>query len=166
MPDVHMRLVHYKRIANAGSERDLDELQIELIDRFGLLPAPAKTLFSITSLKLLAQRLGIAKIQAGPQGGTVRFGERSSVDPVVLLALIEDEGDSAIGSRVRSSCATRPERKRPQKRMAAVQALLAKLGAAASVALRAQAARTPARATTVRLATASEIATDAELRNG
>ena len=69
MPDVHMRLVHYKRIANAGSERELEELQIELIDRFGLLPAPAKTLFSITSLKLLAQRLGIAKIQAGAQGG-------------------------------------------------------------------------------------------------
>ncbi|HET7133181.1 MAG TPA: TRCF domain-containing protein, partial [Gammaproteobacteria bacterium] len=65
MPDVHMRLVHYKRIANAANDAELDELQIELIDRFGLLPPPLKTLFTITSLKLLAQRLGVAKIQAG-----------------------------------------------------------------------------------------------------
>ena len=128
MPDVHMRLVHYKRIANAGSERELEELQIELIDRFGLLPAPAKTLFSITSLKLLAQRLGIAKIQAGAQGGTVRFGERSSVDPLVLLALIEDDGDTyrlegPFKLRYTAKAETAAER------MAAVQALLTKLGA-------------------------------------
>ena len=128
MPDVHMRLVHYKRIANAGSERELEELQIELIDRFGLLPAPAKTLFSITSLKLLAQRLGIAKIQAGAQGGTVRFGERSSVDPLVLLALIEDDGNTyrlegPFKLRFTAKAETAAER------MAAVQALLTKLGA-------------------------------------
>ena len=53
MPDEHMRLVHYKRIANARSNAELDELQVELIDRFGLLPPPLKTLFAITSLKLL-----------------------------------------------------------------------------------------------------------------
>ena len=52
MPDVHMRLVHYKRIANARTSAELDELAIELIDRFGLLPPPLKTLFAITALKL------------------------------------------------------------------------------------------------------------------
>jgi transcription-repair coupling factor (superfamily II helicase) len=93
MPDVHMRLVHYKRIANAGSNADLDELKIELIDRFGLLPAPLKTLFSITVLKLMAQQLGIAKIQAAGEGGNIRFAERSKVDPLRLLKLIE--GDAA-----------------------------------------------------------------------
>jgi transcription-repair coupling factor (superfamily II helicase) len=91
MPDVHMRLVHYKRIANARSNAELDELQVELIDRFGLLPAPLKTLFAITSLKLLAQQLGIAKIQAGAEGGNVRFAERSKVEPTKLLKLIESE---------------------------------------------------------------------------
>jgi transcription-repair coupling factor (superfamily II helicase) len=91
MPDVHMRLVHYKRIANAISDQELEELQIELIDRFGLLPPPLKTLFAITSLKLLAQRLGIAKIQAGAESGNLRFGERSKVDPVRLIALIEKD---------------------------------------------------------------------------
>jgi transcription-repair coupling factor (superfamily II helicase) len=91
MPDVHMRLVHYKRIANARSNAELDELQVELIDRFGLLPPPLKTLFAITSLKLLAQQLGIAKIQAGPEGGNVRFAERSKIEPLKLLKLIEGE---------------------------------------------------------------------------
>ncbi|HET8697704.1 MAG TPA: TRCF domain-containing protein, partial [Gammaproteobacteria bacterium] len=91
MPDVHMRLVHYKRIANAANDADLDELQIELIDRFGLLPPPLKTLFAITSLKLLAQRLGVAKIQAGAEGGSIRFAERSKVDPIKLIKLIEGE---------------------------------------------------------------------------
>jgi transcription-repair coupling factor (superfamily II helicase) len=91
MPDVHMRLVHYKRIANARTNAELDELQVELIDRFGLLPPPLKTLFAITSLKLLAQRIGIAKIQAAAEGGNVRFGERSKVEPQRLLKLIEGE---------------------------------------------------------------------------
>jgi transcription-repair coupling factor (superfamily II helicase) len=91
MPDVHMRLVHYKRIANADSRAALDELQVELIDRFGLLPPPLKTLFAITWLKLCAQQLGIVKIQAAGEGGNIRFGERSKVDPVKLIALIEKE---------------------------------------------------------------------------
>ena len=91
MPDVHMRLVHYKRIANAASRAQLDELQAELIDRFGLLPPPLKTLFAITWLKLLAQRLGVAKIQAGAEGGSVRFAERASIDPAKLIALIESD---------------------------------------------------------------------------
>jgi transcription-repair coupling factor (superfamily II helicase) len=91
MPDVHMRLVHYKRIANAVSRAELDELQVELIDRFGLLPPPLKTLFAITWLKLLAQQLGVAKIQASAEGGNVRFAERAKVDPVRLIALIEGD---------------------------------------------------------------------------
>ena len=91
MPDVHMRLVHYKRIANARSNAELDELQVELIDRFGLLPPPLKTLFAITSLKLLAQQLGVAKIQAGAEGGSLRFAERSKIEPLKLLKLIEGE---------------------------------------------------------------------------
>jgi transcription-repair coupling factor (superfamily II helicase) len=91
MPDVHMRLVHYKRIANARSDAELDELKVELIDRFGLLPPPLKSLFTITALKLLAAELGLAKIQASGEGGSLKFAERSRIEPARLLALIESD---------------------------------------------------------------------------
>ena len=62
LPDVHARLILYKRIASAESQAALDELRVEMIDRFGLLPEPTKTLFSVTRVKLLAQELGIRKL--------------------------------------------------------------------------------------------------------
>jgi transcription-repair coupling factor (superfamily II helicase) len=91
LPDVHMRLVHYKRIAGAESEQDLEELKVELIDRFGPLPDQIRNLFAVTRLKLNAQRLGIAKVQAGSKRGVLVFGDRAAVDPVALVGLVEDE---------------------------------------------------------------------------
>ncbi len=89
LPDVHSRLILYKRIASATSEADLRELQVEMIDRFGLLPEPAKQLFRITELKLLAVPLGIRKIEAGPQGGRLVFGSEPQVDPMQIVQLIQ-----------------------------------------------------------------------------
>lgn len=94
MPDVHMRLVHYKRIASAVSAAELKELQVELIDRFGLLPPATRTLFELTRLKLLAQQLGVTKVQAENRGGTVRFGARAAIDPVALIAMVEDQPET------------------------------------------------------------------------
>jgi len=133
MPDVHMRLVHYKRIASAHSAAELDELQIELIDRFGLLPPPLKTLFAITALKLLAAELGIAKIQAGGEGGSIRFAERSRVDPKRLLELIERDAahyrlDGPYKLRFFWSL------ENPEKRIAAIEKLLRRLGGASTAA--------------------------------
>jgi transcription-repair coupling factor (superfamily II helicase) len=128
MPDVHMRLVHYKRIANAESKTALDDLQVEIIDRFGPIPEPAKTLFKVTWLKLLAQPLGIDKIQAGAQGGLLRFGERAKVDPVALISLIADEPEkfSLDGPfKLRFVSETRTDLQRIQ----AVETLLLRLGA-------------------------------------
>jgi transcription-repair coupling factor (superfamily II helicase) len=118
--------VHYKRIANARSNAELDELMVELIDRFGLLPPPLKTLFAITSLKLLAQQLGIAKIQAGTEGGNVRFAERSKVEPTKLLKLIEGEPkryrlDGAYKLRFGWQLET------PEQRLPAIEKLLKRL---------------------------------------
>jgi transcription-repair coupling factor (superfamily II helicase) len=93
MPDVHMRLVHYKRIASAATREDLEELQVEMIDRFGLLPPPLKTLFAITWIKLLAAVLGIEKVQAGAKGGVIRFGQHARVDPSSLVKLVASAPD-------------------------------------------------------------------------
>ena len=93
MPDVHMRLVHYKRIASADSKEQLQNLQVELIDRFGLLPQSTRALFAVTWLKILAHSLGVEKAQAGASGGMLRFGERAVVDPLALVNLVEDEAE-------------------------------------------------------------------------
>jgi transcription-repair coupling factor (superfamily II helicase) len=89
LPDVHLRLVLYKRIAAAATNEDLRELQVEMIDRFGLLPPPAKNLFRIAELKLAAKALGLRKIDIGPGGGSVTFEADTRVDPGTLIRYVQ-----------------------------------------------------------------------------
>ncbi len=89
LPDVHGRLVMYKRIASAADVEELRELQVEMIDRFGLLPEPARNLFAITELKLAVQPLGIRKIEVGPTGGRILFGDQPKIDPLRLIQLMQ-----------------------------------------------------------------------------
>ncbi len=91
LPDVHARLVLYKRIANAKDEEGIRALQVEMIDRFGLLPPPTKTLFAITALKLAADSLGIRKIEAGTSGGRILFKPSPNIDPVQIIFLIQQQ---------------------------------------------------------------------------
>ena len=89
LPDVHMRLLMYKRIASAANTDELRELEIESIDRFGLLPDSAKYLFEISRLKLRAQPLGIQKIDIDDDGGLVRFIQNPPLDISEIIALIQ-----------------------------------------------------------------------------
>ena len=89
LPDVHTRLTLYKRIASARNEDQLRDLQVEMIDRFGLLPEPTKTLFALSSLKLMATPLGIRKLDFGPNGGRILFREKPEVDPLLIIKLIQ-----------------------------------------------------------------------------
>jgi transcription-repair coupling factor (superfamily II helicase) len=91
LPDVHSRLVLYKRIANASDRDQLRELQVEMIDRFGLLPEPAKNLFRLTELKLRAERLGVNKLEAGPRGGVMVFSPEPNVDPGTVVRLVQEQ---------------------------------------------------------------------------
>lgn len=91
LPDVHTRLVLYKRIASAKNNEELEALQVEMIDRFGLLSEPIKNLFQVTALKLLALRLGIRKINAGAQGGFIEFSEKPQIDSRILVQLIQND---------------------------------------------------------------------------
>ncbi len=88
--DVHLRLILYKRISSAKNTDELREIQIELIDRFGLLPEEAKNLMKITSIKLIAYQLGIEKINASEKGGFLVFSDKSKVNPVTLLKLVQN----------------------------------------------------------------------------
>jgi transcription-repair coupling factor (superfamily II helicase) len=89
LPDVHTRLVLYKRIAGAEDTRALDDLQVEMIDRFGLLPEAAKNLFRIGALKLAAEPMGIRKIELGGQEGRILFSDTPDIDTAKLIELIQ-----------------------------------------------------------------------------
>ena len=91
LPDVHTRLTLYKRISSARDSAELRELQVEMIDRFGLLPDPAKHLFAIAELKLEATRLGIRKLDLGPNGGRLQFVEKPDIDPMAVIRLIQGQ---------------------------------------------------------------------------
>ncbi|MBN8281058.1 MAG: transcription-repair coupling factor, partial [Gammaproteobacteria bacterium] len=88
LPDVHLRLVHYKRIASARTDEALRELQVELVDRFGPLPEPTRNLFRMTALKLKAGPLAIRRLDAGPAGGFVEFGPRTTVNPAWIVTQV------------------------------------------------------------------------------
>ncbi len=88
--DVHLRLMMYKRIANAKSNDELRELKVEMIDRFGLLPLPVNYLFSVTEIKLLAEKLGISKIEANAKVGKIHFKNDTIVDPYSIIKLVQE----------------------------------------------------------------------------
>jgi len=93
VPDVHLRLILYKRISSARSRAELRDLQVELIDRFGLLPEAARNHMRIAAIKLDAIALGIVKIDAADKGGYLVFGEQTNSDPVALVNLVQNHGD-------------------------------------------------------------------------
>nr|WP_286674898.1 transcription-repair coupling factor [Pseudomonas subflava] len=126
LPDVHSRLILYKRIASAADEDGLKELQVEMIDRFGLLAEPTKNLMRLTLLKLQAEKLGIKKIDAGPQGGRIEFAADTCVDPLVLIKLIQ-----SAPARYKFEGATlfkiQVPMERPEERFNTLEALLERL---------------------------------------
>jgi len=89
--DVNMRLAMYKKLANCEDLDEIDSLQIEMIDRFGLLPPAAKNLVQQTAIKLAAASLGINKIEANDQGGTIEFEQDAKVNPGALIQLVQNK---------------------------------------------------------------------------
>ena len=90
LADVQSRLTLYKRIASAKDAAGLRELQVEMIDRFGLLPDPIKNLFEIASLRQIAEQLGITRLDFGPQGGRMEFADDTRAKPEALIELIQE----------------------------------------------------------------------------
>ncbi|MFC3095856.1 transcription-repair coupling factor [Alteromonas sediminis] len=87
--DVNQRLSLYKKFANCQTQGEINEVQIECIDRFGLLPTQAKNLVETTILKVRAKQLGIEKIDINAQGGVIAFNEKMKVDPGFIIQLVQ-----------------------------------------------------------------------------
>ena len=134
MPDVHLRLVLYKRMAAAPDREALEELAAEMIDRFGPLPPALENLYRVTRLKLKAAALGLTRLDVGPQGGLVDFGAEHRVEPLTVMKLVQREP-----KRYRLDGATRLRFTRrtetPAERFQCADELLATLAAGSSVKL-------------------------------
>ncbi|HRN60404.1 MAG TPA: transcription-repair coupling factor, partial [Chiayiivirga sp.] len=91
LPDVHTRLTLYKRIASAPDAEALRELQVEMIDRFGLLPDPLKNLFAVAELRNAATALGVRKLELGERGGRIRFVPQPKIDPMTIIRMIQGQ---------------------------------------------------------------------------
>ncbi|MGB2054859.1 MAG: TRCF domain-containing protein, partial [Porticoccaceae bacterium] len=89
LPDVNMRLTLYKRLSNCQTEEQLHELQVEMIDRFGLLPEPVKTLFQLAEIRQLGEQLGLKKIEAGPSSGRLQFTANTAVEPITIVTMVQ-----------------------------------------------------------------------------
>ena len=87
--DIHQRLILYKRLANCNSLEDTDEMHQELIDRFGLLPEPARALLDCHRLRILAKPLGITKVDASGEAIQIQFVPAPPIDPMKIITLIQ-----------------------------------------------------------------------------
>ncbi|NUG52344.1 transcription-repair coupling factor [Acinetobacter lactucae] len=87
--DVHQRLLFYKRISNTDSQEKLDNIRMELIDRFGVPPQSVKHLFSVHQIRLKAEQLGITKIDVNTQGGNIEFSPDTPVQAISIIQLMQ-----------------------------------------------------------------------------
>jgi transcription-repair coupling factor (superfamily II helicase) len=87
--DVHERLSIYKRLANCATQEKIDDLQEEMIDRFGKLPEPAKALVETHRLRIAAATVGIVKIDAHSEAATLQFMPKPPIDPMRIITLIQ-----------------------------------------------------------------------------
>lgn len=91
IPDVHTRLILYKRISSATDEEALTVLREEVIDRFGPLPAPAQSMFVLTRAKLLADAVGLRKVDLSARGGRLQFDAQPKIDPMTVIRLVQQQ---------------------------------------------------------------------------
>ncbi|MFP5410055.1 MAG: transcription-repair coupling factor [Gammaproteobacteria bacterium] len=107
-PDVHERLVLYKRLASVQHAEDLTALQEELIDRYGSLPDPARALLDTHRLRLAAKPLGIVKVDASGDAILLQFVPQPPIDPGRIIQLIQTRRDIKLAgeNRLRWSVAS------------------------------------------------------------
>ncbi|MDE1942315.1 MAG: transcription-repair coupling factor [Betaproteobacteria bacterium] len=126
--DIRERLVLYKRLANCDSEEDLDALREELIDRFGLLPEPARVLLECHRLRFASQALGIRKVDATGEQIVVQFGRHTPLEPQDVILLLQAHRDFRLAGPDRLKVLRKGAE--PMERATQVRELLGILGAA------------------------------------
>jgi transcription-repair coupling factor (superfamily II helicase) len=124
--DLNVRMSLYRRLSSLETREEIDRFAAELIDRFGKLPDEVKHLFEIVFIKTLAKASGVAKIDAGPKGGTLSFRNNAFAQPLKLVQFIAAHS---------GTMKVRPDQKlvvtrdwpTPEERLAGIKALLGQL---------------------------------------
>jgi transcription-repair coupling factor (superfamily II helicase) len=95
VPDVHVRLSLYRRLAALQSDAEIDSFAAEMIDRFGVLPAEVEELMKLVAIKALCRKAHVEKLEAGPKGIMIAFRENSFANPQGLVRYIAEQGPLA-----------------------------------------------------------------------
>ncbi len=124
-PDVHERLMLYKRLANCENDDELRLLQEELIDRYGALPHQSLALLETHRIRLAARALGIKKVDAGPAAIQLQFVPNPPIDPAKIIQLIQKERTIKLAGQDKLSW--QKSTATLQERVSALRELFAKL---------------------------------------
>lgn len=126
LPDIHQRLIFYKRISQASEEKELHELEVEMIDRFGLLPEPIRHLFNAARLRLQTHQMGITRLELGPEGGRLEFMEKPEIKVDEFIHMIQQESHTFTLPK-NDQLRIKGTFKEYEERLAFAQSLLARL---------------------------------------
>jgi transcription-repair coupling factor (superfamily II helicase) len=85
IPEAGVRLEFYRKLAMAKTVDAADELELELLDRFGRLPAPAKALCDLSRLRVRMREAGVRELKRGNGALYLTVSDRSMVDRSLLV---------------------------------------------------------------------------------
>ncbi len=124
IPDVNTRLSLYKRLAGSATELEIEDLQVQMQDRFGKLPPDALRLFEVAKIKLKSTKLGIRKLTMSEKFGQVRFAANADIDVEGLFALIGSYPGEVRLNEAESAIMLKHDLRSPEQRAASVQHVL------------------------------------------
>ena len=97
--DVQERLTLYKRLANADSDDTLRDMQEELIDRFGELPAQTQALLETHRLRVMLKAMDVIKLDVSESKLSIQFGPRAPIDPMKVIALVQQDRNTRMAGQ-------------------------------------------------------------------
>jgi transcription-repair coupling factor (superfamily II helicase) len=91
IPEENQRLQMYKRVARVETESQLNDVEVEIKDRYGPPPPAVRNLFDYASLKLLCMKIGVNAIERKRDSVTLKFQPNAQVDPDQLARFVSSQ---------------------------------------------------------------------------
>ncbi|MDR0548811.1 MAG: transcription-repair coupling factor [Deltaproteobacteria bacterium] len=88
-PDTEARLHIYRRLSRARETREVDEIALELKDRFGTLPDETLNLLDLMAIKVILRKARVRRLESGSEGMTLAFGPEGPPDHDKIIQLVQ-----------------------------------------------------------------------------